>query len=69
MIIIRNNRMDHPREQQLLERNIRLQAINGLIVLPDYCELLHVDPGDNNVSIQFEKYVIDEDPLRKICYR
>lgn len=52
MIIIRNTRLDHQRDQKILERNIRNQAITGIIVLPEYCELLHTDPGENNVVVK-----------------
>lgn len=65
MIIIRNTRFDHPREQRLLERNIRNQAATGLIVLPEYCELLHVDPGKNKVEIKH--VVIGEDGKISFC--
>jgi predicted lysophospholipase L1 biosynthesis ABC-type transport system permease subunit len=33
-------------EQRYLEQIIRRQAQSGLIVLPESCELLHIDPGD-----------------------
>lgn len=52
MIIIRNTRLDNRTEQRILERNIRNQALTGLIVLPEYCELLHTDPGENNVVVK-----------------
>lgn len=59
MIIIRNTRLDHPRDQRILERNIRSQATTGVIVLPEYCELLHTDPGENNVVVK--TFIIGED--------
>lgn len=55
MIIIRNTSICPESFHKRLERYIRNQAINGLIVLPEYCELLHVDPGENNVEIKFVK--------------
>lgn len=60
MIIIRNNRLDSIRDQRILERTIRIQAMIGLIVLPEYCELLHADPGENRVVMIHP--VINEDP-------
>ncbi len=44
MIIIRCNQLMMRPGLKDLERDIRIQAASGLIVLPDYCEVLHVDP-------------------------
>lgn len=53
MIIIRNNSLCPESFHRILVRRIRNQALEGLIVLPEYCELLHVDPGANNVDVKF----------------
>lgn len=51
MIIIRNNSLCPVSFHRRLERYIRCQALDGIIVLPEYCELLHADPGDNHVMV------------------
>lgn len=64
MIIIRNNSLCSKAEHEELCRKILRQALNGLIVLPEYCELLHIDPGDPKVGLKFTRlvYGVDEIP-------
>jgi hypothetical protein len=45
-------------EQRYLERTIRNQAQSGLIVLPECCELLHIDPGD---KVEIKRVFLLED--------
>lgn len=58
MIIIRDNRVCPDCIHEDLKRKIFKQAESGLIVIPEYCELLHADPGDNKVKIK--RFFIDE---------
>ena len=51
MIIIRNNSSCPHSIHKDLEHYIRKQADTGLIVLPDYCELLHIDRKYNEIVI------------------
>lgn len=63
MIIIRNNLVCSNREYDDLCKNLFRQALNGFIVLPEYCELLHIDPDDNKVGIKFTRLVYGMDNI------
>lgn len=56
MIIIKCNCLLPFSERLYLESNLRMQAADGLIVLPPFCELLHCDQGDE-IKIVYEDEV------------
>ena len=51
MIVIRNNMVCDPREHLSLEHYIRKQSLSNVIVVPEYCEVLCVCEGDQNILL------------------
>lgn len=66
MIIIRNNSICSDRQHEELAHKILRQALNGLIVLPEYCELLHIDPGENTVGNKLIRLCYEGDSIEKL---
>ena len=58
MIIIKCNCLLPFSERLYLESNLRMQAADGVIVLPPYCELLHCETGDD-IKVVYEEAIED----------
>lgn len=53
MVIIRCNALAHEQMLELLKNDIHAQAATGVIVLPNFCELLNEVPADEEICVKY----------------